>query len=264
MLVVDCGLGVESAENVLAAVRRVAPGRRIVLTTTHAHPEHAFGAQAFRAEGRIYSNSAQRDYLARAGATLLAGFRTSVVPPNHRHLLDGVVITPPHQSYDGGSAALDLGGRRVEFRTWGTAHSPGDQIVFLPEERILFAGDLVEERIFPIVPLFPPMIAAGDIDVARWELALADMLRLNPRLVVPGHGNLGGPEIVRDVAAYFANVRTLVAASRASRGGGAGRSRNTLAARIRASHPTWERAEFIAPAVAYFEAERGGGDGRRR
>ena len=43
-LVVDCGLGLESAEAVLGLARRLAPGRRIVLTVTHAHPEHGFGA----------------------------------------------------------------------------------------------------------------------------------------------------------------------------------------------------------------------------
>ena len=247
-LVVDCGLGVESAEAVLALTRRLAPGRRIVLTVTHAHPEHGFGAQVLSRDARITYNRAQADYFARSGATLLDGFRTGILPPEQKHLLDGVVITPPHDTYDGDRATLDLGGRMVEFRTWGTAHSPGDQIVHLADERIVFAGDLLEERMFPIVPLFPPMITAADMDVARWEVVLADILRLEPRLIVPGHGNLGGPEIAADVLGYFGQVRALVRA--------AGGSSNGLEERIRAQYLTWENSQFIGPALRYFSQER--------
>ena len=247
-LVVDCGLGIESAENVLKLARQLAPGRRIVLTVTHAHPEHGFGAQVFKSDARITYNSAQRDYFARTGAKLLDGFRAGVLPPEHKHVLDGIVITPPTETYDGERATLDLGGRMVEFHTWGTAHSPGDQIVHLADERIVFAGDLLEERMFPIVPLFPPMIMAGDMDIGRWEVVLADILRLEPRLIVPGHGNLGGAEIATDVLGFFGQVRTLVRAAASSTSG--------LEERIRAQYPTWENSQFIAPTVQYFSPQR--------
>ena len=248
VLVVDCGLGLESAERVLGLARRLAPGRRIVLTVTHAYPEHGFGAQVFKPDARIYYNGAQRDYFARTGQTLLDGFRAGVLPPGQKHLLDGVVVTPPDETYDGDRASLDFGGRQIEFRTWGTAHSPGDQIVYLPEEGIVFTGDLIEERMFPIVPLFPPMITADDMDIARWEVVLADIVRLEPRLIVPGHGNLGGTEIATGVLGYFREVRALVQA--------AGRPGNGLAERIRAQYPTWEQSQFIAPAVQYFSRSR--------
>lgn len=114
----------------------------------------------------------------------------------------------------------------------------------LPDEGIVFAGDLLEERMFPIVPLFPPMITAEDMDVARWELVLADILALEPRLIVPGHGNLAGPELPTAVLAYFAEVRAMIAA--------AGEQQQGLVERIRASRPTWENPEFIAPTIAYL------------
>ena len=115
-----------------------------MLTVTRAHPEHGFGAQAFKPDARIYYNAAQRDCFAQSSARLLNGFRAGM-PADHKHVLDGVVFTPPDQTYDGFQATIDLGGRRVEFRTWVTAHSPGDQIVHLPEERIVFIGDLIED-----------------------------------------------------------------------------------------------------------------------
>ena len=74
---------------------------------------------------------------------------------------------------------------------------------------MVFIGDLIEERMFPIVPYFPPMILASDIDVARWESVLKDVLALQPRLIVPGHGNLGGPEIATDLLGYFSEARAI-------------------------------------------------------
>jgi glyoxylase-like metal-dependent hydrolase (beta-lactamase superfamily II) len=248
VLVVDCGLGPQSGEAVLSVTRRLAPGRRIVLTLTHAHPEHGFGAQAFKPGARIWYNREQAAYLRRSGATLLAGFRNDVLPPAHRHLLDGVVLLPPDTTFDGARATLDLGGRTVELHTWGTAHSPGDQIVYLPTEGIVFAGDLLEERMFPIIPLFPPMITAADMNIAQWETALAAIEGLRPRLIVPGHGNLAGVELVADVRRYFREVRTLVRTS--------GQSAATLVQRIRARFPTWEGSHYIEPAIRYFGGER--------
>lgn len=247
VLVIDCGLGIESAEDVLALARRLAPGRQVVLTVTHAHPEHGFGAQVFKSAGRIYYNALQKDYFAQTGQKLLEGFRSSVLPADHKYLLDNIVLTPPDQTYDQERVMLDLGGRQVEFRTWGRAHTPGDQIVFIPGERIVFTGDLAEERMFPIVPLFPPMITANDMDIARWELGLRDILLLEPSLVVPGHGSLGGPEIISQVSGYFQDVRQLV---RTANG-----PDQRLLEEIRAKYPTWENSEFIEPAVRYFSHE---------
>ncbi|MCA1443137.1 MBL fold metallo-hydrolase [Ensifer sp. IC4062] len=245
VLVVDCGLGIESAENVLRLTRELAPGRRIILTVTHAHPEHGFGAQVFRSDARIYYNSAQRDFLQRSGQILLDGFKAGILPDGQKHLLDGIKLTPPHETYDTAETVIDLGSREVRLRTWGTTHSPGDQIVFLPQERILFAGDLLEERMFPIVPFFPPMIGAGDIDVAKWETALNDMMRLQPRLIVPGHGNLGGAELPEAVLGYFQTVREMLAE--------AGPETASLPSLLRARYATWENPEFISPALRYFQ-----------
>jgi glyoxylase-like metal-dependent hydrolase (beta-lactamase superfamily II) len=101
---------------------------------------------------------------------------------------------------------------------------------------------------FPIVPLFPPMITADDMDVRTWEVVLAEMARMEPRLVVPGHGNIGGPELVTAVLEYFREVRSLV-----ERGGITGAA---LEERVKAVHPTWEQSQFISPTIRYFSARR--------
>ena len=256
VLVIDSGLTPDSGRGVLEAARALAGKRDLILTVTHAHPEHTFGAQAFKGQARIYYNQLQRDYLARAGQKILERFRRVTLSPDRAYLLDQVQITLADDVYEGNHASLDLGGRTVEFRTWGTAHSPGDQIIVVPDQGVTFAGDLIEERMFPIVPFYPPLIGASDIDVHTWQTALGALATPSTRLIVPGHGNLGGTEIARAVSDYFEDTRKLVTSS------GVGKTAAPEAvARLESvvfgRHPTWEHTQFIAPALRYFVEQAG-------
>src|SRR5262249_15923616 len=157
----------------------------------------------------IHYNRSQRDELRAKGEGYLGMFKT--FGPDVAAALEGTKLIEPDQVYEGMSASIDLGGRTVEFRTWGLAHTGGhqggwlprtggDEVVWLPQERILFTGDLAEERIFPIFPWFPPDDA--DIDAARWARALGELISWNPAIVVPGHGDIGGAEILKAVRDY--------------------------------------------------------------
>ncbi len=75
---------------------------------------------------------------------------------------------------------IDLGDRTVEVRHFGHAHTPGDVGVWLPKEKIVFAGDLVyTERMLAVIPLSHS---------GKWIAAYDRMMALNPTIVVPGHG----------------------------------------------------------------------------
>ncbi len=245
VLVIDCGITSESGRNVLNAARAIAGKRNLVLTVTHAHPEHTFGAQAFKGQAKIYYNKLQRDYLERNGDNLLAGFRY-VLPPGGNTLLDDITITLADEVYEGDHAVLDLGGRQVEFRTWGIAHSPGDQTIAIPDQKITFVGDLIEERMFPIVPFYPPMSDDADFNLQTWEMALSDIKAQGSRILVPGHGNLGGIELADQVRDYLTDIRQLTASAKPSE------TVLQLEPIVRSQHPTWERTEFIAPALRYL------------
>jgi glyoxylase-like metal-dependent hydrolase (beta-lactamase superfamily II) len=245
-LVVDTGMGPANGRKVLDAARKLAGARRLILTLTHYHPEHGFGAAPFKGEARITYNAAQRDELGRKGEAYLAMFRT--FGPAVAAALDGTRLVEPDDVYDGAAAALDLGGRTVELRTWGLAHTAGDQVVWLPAERVLFTGDLAEERIFPIFPWFPPNDA--DIDAARWADILTELIAWKPAIVVPGHGDLGGAEILVAVRDYIVDLGERVAAARK-----AGKDADTIVAElgpaVRAEHPDWSSPEWIDFAIRY-------------
>ena len=74
-LVVDTGMGPANGRRVLEAAKRIAGQRPLVLTLTHFHPEHGFGAQVFKGAAKIHYNRSQRDELQAKGEGYLGMFR---------------------------------------------------------------------------------------------------------------------------------------------------------------------------------------------
>jgi glyoxylase-like metal-dependent hydrolase (beta-lactamase superfamily II) len=228
LLVVDTAMGPANGARIRAFADELAGGRELVLTITHFHPEHGFGAQAFR-DARILYNRDQLDELHDKGAGYVEMFRTF-----------GDTVAA-HE--------LDLGGRTAELRTWGLAHTRGDQVVWLPEERILFAGDLVEERCFPIFPYFPPEDA--DVDGERWIRVLEQLEALEPAIVVPGHGDVGDASVIAAARECITQLRDETRAL-AAEGVGVEEAVQQLDASMRARHPDWVQPEWIAFGVRHF------------
>jgi glyoxylase-like metal-dependent hydrolase (beta-lactamase superfamily II) len=125
--------------------------------------------------------------------------------------------------------------------------------VFLPDERILFAGDLVESRIFPIYPWFPPDDA--DVDGTRWIDVLAWLESLEPAQVVPGHGEVGDVSLIRVAREYHELLREETYAQ-ADAGADADDAVAAIQPRMRERYPDWEQPEWIALGVRCFHAGR--------
>jgi len=148
-LVVDTGMGPRNGQAVRRHAEQLAGDRTLFLTLTHFHPEHGYGAQAFDGVAVSVYNRAQRDELRQKGSAYLELFKT--FGPAVAEQLEGVELVEPDLVYEE-AAELDLGGRTAQLRTWGLAHTTADQVVFLPDQRILFTGDLVETECFAIFP----------------------------------------------------------------------------------------------------------------
>lgn len=95
---------------------------------------------------------------------------------------------------------LELGGRVIEIRHVGAAHTSGDSFVWLPQERVVFAGDIVYVGRTPGVLEFS--------DSAAWLDSFAAIEALDPEYVVPGHGPLTTlAQAQADTRDYLQNLR---------------------------------------------------------
>src|SRR2546430_741180 len=249
VLVVETGMGPRNAETVLRFAADYAKGRKLYLTTTHFHPEHAFGAQAFAGEATFLINRDQAEDLKVKGPGYIEMFRGLGEPVARQ--LEGVELAQPDVVYDR-AYDLDLGGRVVQLRATGRAHSKGDQVVKVPDADVLFTGDLVEAGQFAIFPWFPPHDT--DVSGTRWLAVMQRLAAGSPQVVVPGHGDVGGRQLLADVRDYLQLLRDETWARRDSAS-----SEATIVEEISAlmiqRHPDWVGQEWIEKGVSCLCSE---------
>lgn len=90
---------------------------------------------------------------------------------------------------EGDRHSLEIGGVGMQLEFWGDAHFPGDAVLYLPEEDVIFAGDMVYlDRMLGVHPWSNPV---------EWLEAVEKLEALDPAVVVPGHGDLGDMDRVR-------------------------------------------------------------------
>jgi glyoxylase-like metal-dependent hydrolase (beta-lactamase superfamily II) len=122
------------------------------------------------------------------------------------------------------SLTLRQGKRELQIMHLGRGHTKGDTVVWLPKEKVLFSGDLVEAGATPY---------CGDAYLADWPATLEAVRALGPRKLVPGRGPaLKTPKAVNEaIAATQGFVRALLASVR-----GRVEARQSLKAAFDAAH----------------------------
>lgn len=111
----------------------------------------------------------------------------------------GIRPTLPTNTFSG-RMHLEVGGRPVDLIELGPAHTAGDLVVHLPDDRIVIAGDIVFSGVTPIL---------WDGSVQNWIAACDRILSLKPDVVVPGHGPLtdaSGVEAIRNYWQFLWNA----------------------------------------------------------
>ena len=177
VIVVDALGSPRDGEALVVAIHAVTNQPIKWLILTHHHPDHHFGAIVFRRLGAKVIAHPDRSSLASDGGqdALLADWVRVVGLDAMR----GFEFADTPDRPVTGTDTLRLGGRTVVITHPGAAHSTGDLTVWLPRERILFAGDLLVEDGVTMV-----------VDGSSSELlrALRGLDTLHSRTVVPGHG----------------------------------------------------------------------------
>lgn len=195
-VLIDSGASYRSAQQIHAAVRRVTAQPLKWVLNTGGQDHRWLGNGYFKAQGAeiIAHANARADMLARGGDHLqaLAGVL--------RERLEGTVATLPTRWIEGGDARLELGGVAIELKHRGGAHTPGDTMVWLPQHGVLFTGDVVYvERMLGVIPVS---------STRRWLENFALIEQLDPKIIVPGHGNVTDLATARaDTKAYLVALR---------------------------------------------------------
>jgi glyoxylase-like metal-dependent hydrolase (beta-lactamase superfamily II) len=243
-LIVDAGMGPRNGQTVLRELAKVNKNTDLYFTTTHFHPEHMTGVQAFPANTIVIRPEAQQEEVDRKQPEFIRNFSKRTA--DLKALLQDVTPRPPDIVFDH-EAKLDLGGITVRLVWLGPAHTRGDSFIFVEQDGVLFTGDAVINRFFPI---FPDADASGK----NWLSILDQLDEFHPRTIVPGHGEVGDASLIGVERTYLKAVQSRTVELKAQ-GKSADETAKTLSVEFRAKYPDWENPGWIADAVERFYAE---------
>jgi len=185
-LIDQCGTEARS-RRLVATADGLGGGRPIrTLVNTHHHADHTFGNFTVPAGTTIVAHERARIEQLATGTAITAFF----TGPEW----GDIVVRPPVLTFTD-RATLWVDDLEVRLRHFGTpAHTTNDVVAWIPEQRILFAGDLVFSGGAPF---------ALQGSVTGWLETLDELERLGAETIVPGHGSLCGPDAIAAVRAYL-------------------------------------------------------------
>jgi glyoxylase-like metal-dependent hydrolase (beta-lactamase superfamily II) len=165
------------AQEMVKRIREVTEQPIKIAIVSHYHADHYYGMQVFQELGaEVWAHE-----LGKAAN----GTDAQKLRFEQRKTLLGKWINDQTQRFSipdtwlSGDTDFELGGVRFNLRHVGPAHSPEDLVMFMPQDGILYAGDLVFKGRVPFV---------GDADSKKWLTALDKLIDLQPKRLVPGHG----------------------------------------------------------------------------
>jgi cyclase len=203
-LLIDTLFDLRLTREMLDQMAEVTPAAREIdsVVNTHANGDHCYG-NALVANARIVASKACAEEMADLPPARLADLMRSA--PDLGQLgafvgrifgpfeFDGVELVVPNDTFEG-ELELRVGDRTVRLIEVGPAHTAGDVVAYVPDQGIVFTGDILFHGGHPIVWAGP---------VSNWIDACDRVLALGAETVVPGHGPLAGPRAVEDLKGYF-------------------------------------------------------------
>jgi glyoxylase-like metal-dependent hydrolase (beta-lactamase superfamily II) len=199
-LAIDCRATPSLAREMLGAIHEHSglPVTRIFLT--HYHAVRVLGRAAFQDVHTILSSRGTWDLIRERGD---ADFASEVrrFPRLFQGVEDVPGLTHPHQTFER-EATLWMG-REVQLLHLGRGHTAGDSVVWLPHEKILFAGDLIEDKC---------ALYCGDAYLRDWLVTLEQLESLGAETVVPGRGDVivGAAQVQQAITHTRTFLQTLI------------------------------------------------------
>ncbi len=211
VMVVEAQATPRLAEMVIDRIRSVTDKPITHLVLTHYHAVRVLGASAYQAGQVIMSDTARAMVVERGQEDWDSEFQRFPRLFEGHESIPG--LTWPTTTFSH-AMTVYLGNRRVELMHLGRAHTAGDIVIWIPDEQVMFTGDIVE---------FRSACYCGDGHFSGWGGTLAAVDAYRPLSVAPGRGAaLVGRDQVRagiESTGEFLRSTYLPAARVAARGG---------------------------------------------
>lgn len=203
VLVIDANWP-SAAKEILAKIRQTTDKPVRFAFDSHHHGDHAYGNEVWRAQGATivaHEGVIQEMQTYEPGLYGKGSGRWEEEAAKRTDVAESK-LAPPTLLFPN-AMIFDDGQQRVELIHFGIAHTHGDAFAWLPKEGILFSGDACVNG---------PYNYMGDGHTGQWIQTLESVRALEPKIVCPGHGLIGGPEILDHQIEYIRSLRNEVRA----------------------------------------------------
>ncbi len=185
VMVIEAQATPDLARKVIDEIRKVTDKPISHLVLTHYHAVRVLGASAYAAPEIIMSEAARGMVVERGMEDWQSEFQRFPRLFVGHESIPG--LTWPTTTFND-RMTVYLGQRRIELMTPGRAHTAGDAVIWVPDEQVMFTGDIVEYR---------SACYCGDGHFADWGATLDAVAGFRPLAIAPGRGDaLGSPELV--------------------------------------------------------------------
>ena len=193
VVVVDTGFTRFRAEELRSEIRKITDYPIALVINTHDHSDHVFGNSVIADIGTpIMSHETCNKNVSQYGIGRMESYRSDI--ETVRTALEGLDILPSSETYES-DFSFDLGEKRFEIiHPDRGAHTFGDTMVFLPNDGVLFTGDVMWEKYHPNLE---------DANIQGWMTSLEEISQLELRHVLPGHGTPTTKESVMEFHDYL-------------------------------------------------------------
>lgn len=171
MIVIDAKTTPESAKDMLGQIAKLTPKPVMHVILTHSDLDHVNGLAAFPAGITVIAhenNKKEQETALRAGGR-------GAPPADHQ----------PTQIVTKNKESVTLDGIKFTLLHWAPAHTSGDLVIYLPDQKIVFTGDLITNPgTYPLIHREKNGTGEG------WIESVKGMIALNADTYVTGHGDV--------------------------------------------------------------------------
>jgi cyclase len=194
--VIDTFENPDASKQMLAEIRKLTQLPIKFVVNTHYHIDHVAGNSLFQQNGAVvFAQHNVRSWI----HTENLKFFGKDIKPEQRKMVE--MLGAPDAVYDTG-VTLFLGSRRIDVRVF-PGHTGGDSVVFIPDANVVFTGDLFWRNTLPNLI---------DATTSAWIPTLNAVTAAAPNATyVPGHGDVGTAEDVKNFRDYLVFLREQIA-----------------------------------------------------
>ncbi len=191
LVAVDSLMSAQEAKRFIKDISKISKKPIKFLINTHCHLDHSLGNSEFAQRGAvIISHENDKANMKKAGEGMLQYAKQCGLSDQD---MKGTKLAYPTLTFSD-RLTLDLVNNKIEVLFIGPSHTTGSVMVFVPQEKVLFCGDILFNDYHPFL---------GEANIEGWIKVLDEIMAMDVDKIIPGHGPVSSKKDLADLKNYL-------------------------------------------------------------